>query len=58
MINGEKKEGDRVVYLPLRETGAKVWPEVMKEVQKSNKVKELKKSLEGADEEQKAKIQA
>ena len=30
----------------------------MKEVQKSNKIKELKKSLEGADEEQKAKIQA
>ena len=39
IINGEKKEGERVTFLPLRETGAKLWPEVIKEVQKGNKVK-------------------
>ena len=26
IINGEKKDGERVVFLPLRETGAKIWP--------------------------------
>lgn len=45
-----------MVFLPLRETGGKIWPEVIKEVEKNNKVKELRKSLEGADEENKAKI--
>lgn len=45
-----------MVYLPLRETGGKIWPEVIKEVEKSNKMKELRKSLEGADEESKTKI--
>jgi hypothetical protein len=30
--NGEKKEGERVVFLPLREPGTKIWPEVIQEV--------------------------
>ena len=57
IINGEKKDGERVVFLPLRETGAKVWPQVVKEVEKSNKIKALKKELEEATEEDKADIQ-
>ena len=53
VINGEKEEGERVVYLPLRETGAKIWPQVVKDVEKNNKVKELKKQLDEAPEEEK-----
>lgn len=46
------------MFLPLRETGAKIWPEVVKEVEKNNKIKELTKSLEDASEEDKPNIQA
>jgi hypothetical protein len=45
IINGEKKEGERVVFLPLRETGANIWPEVVKEVEKANQIKELRKQI-------------
>jgi hypothetical protein len=48
IINGENKEGERMTFLPLRETGGKIWPEVIKEVGKNNKLKELRKSLETA----------
>jgi hypothetical protein len=47
-----------VVFLPLRETGAKIWPEVSQEVKKNTQVKQLRKSLETATEEQKLAIQS
>ena len=37
--------------------GAKIWPEVIKEVGKNNKLKELRKSLETAQEDKKQQIQ-
>ena len=57
IINGEKKDVERVVYLPLRETGSKIWPEVVKEVKKNNQVKDLRKQLDEAPEEEKSEIQ-
>jgi SpoVK/Ycf46/Vps4 family AAA+-type ATPase len=45
------------VFLPLREPGSKIWPEVIQEVEKGNKIKALRKTLETAAEDQKAGIQ-
>ena len=57
LINGDKKEGERVVFLPLRETGTKLWAEVTKQVEKTTQVKELKRQLETASEEEKGALQ-
>lgn len=46
--NADKKDGERYVFLPLREPGTKIWQQVVQEVEKGNKIKALKKTLETA----------
>ena len=40
------------MFLPVRETGSSIWPEVLNTVNKKNKVEELTKKLEAATEEE------
>lgn len=54
--NGNNEKEKRVVFLPVRETGASLWGEVVNAVAKKNKIDELKKQLESAPEEEKQKL--
>lgn len=46
--NGAEREKKNAVFLPLREPGSKLWPEVIREVEKMKKVEELKAKIAAA----------
>lgn len=46
--NGAEREKKSAVFLPLREPGSKLWPDVIREVEKMKKIEDLKAKIAAA----------